>query len=656
MEITTDREGLFMSKQFPTLFSPATIGQITLKNRILKAPQSSGMNNMDGTVSERAIRYYSDQAAGGAGAIIVEYAYVDDIGAKSAHCHLGISSNEHIPGLAWLAECIRENGAVPAIQIEHCGRQKFLGTQPICGPSAIPWPKLWDQYGPQAVPHVLTIEEIQTIVRAFGDAALRAKLAGFELVEIHGAHGYLLTNFFSPTTNQRNDLYGGSLENRMRIYLEIARDVRRKVGPDFAVTIRLSGTDYEPDGFGIEETVELARVLEKEGIDAFHISGGDHHTMIHQVSPMAVDICHNAWAAAEVKKHVSVPVIASGSITLPEYAEEILTSGQGDFVGLGRPLWADPEWPKKASEDRPEDIRPCIRCNEGCLERTFFQYKAVTCALNPQISREGELKIKPAEQKRKIAVVGAGAAGLESARVARLRGHDVTLFEEKDRDGGLLNEASAPSFKADIRPFMAYQATQIRKLGIPVIRHQADLEELKDYDAVICATGSRPIIPRIPGVDKPIVLDALSAINQPQSIGHQVIVVGGGLVGSETALDLAENGHDVTLIEMLPQIMNGVATTDFLAYSERIAKTRMKIMTDTCLVSVEDDGAIVRHARVEEKLTADTVVIAIGLKEERTLFDQLIAADQEAYLVGDAVKASKIFDAIHTAYRTALRV
>lgn len=199
-----------MSKLFPHLFTPGKIGSLTLKNRIMKAPQSSGMSNMDGTVSERLVRYYRQQAAGGAGMIIVEYAYVDDIGAKSAHCHLGISNNEHIPGLAWLAENIREQGAVPAIQIEHCGRQKFLGTQPICAPSAIPWPKLWDQYGVQAVPHVLTIEEIQDIVHAFGDAALRAKQAGFELVEIHGAHGYLLTNFFSPTTNHRTDLYGGS--------------------------------------------------------------------------------------------------------------------------------------------------------------------------------------------------------------------------------------------------------------------------------------------------------------------------------------------------------------------------------------------------------------------------------------------------------------
>ncbi|MCI8908237.1 MAG: FAD-dependent oxidoreductase [Angelakisella sp.] len=645
-----------MSKMFPHLFAPGKIGTLTLKNRILKAPQSSGMSNMDGTVSERLVRYYRDQAAGGAGCIVVEYAYVDDIGAKSAHCHLGISSNEHIPGLAWLAENIREMGSVPAIQIEHCGRQKFLGTQPICAPSALPWPKLWDQYGVQAVPHVLTIEEIQDIVHAFGDSALRAKKAGFELVEIHGAHGYLLTNFFSPHTNHRTDLYGGSLENRMRIYVEIVRDVRKKVGPDFPVTIRLSGTDYEPDGFPIVDTIAMAKVLEREGIDAFHISGGDHHTMIHQVSPMAMSLCHNTWAAEAIKKEVSVPVIASGSITLPEYAEDIIASGKGDFVGLGRPLWADPEWPNKAAADHPEDIRPCIRCNEGCLERTFFNYKAITCAVNPVVSREGELKIAPAPVKKKVAVVGAGTAGMEAARVLALRGHDVTIYEEKDKKGGLLHEAAAPEFKADIRPFMQYQITALEKLGVPVVQKKATAADLEGYDAVVCATGSLPIIPHIPGVEKPIAVDCLSAINGAKPVGKKVVVIGGGLVGTETALDLAENGHSVTLVEMLPKIMKDVAVTDFLAYSERIAKTDMRILTETRLEEVLDNGARVSAKKGEETIEADTVILALGLKAEQGLYNELAAAGKEVYLVGDAVKAGKIFDAIHTAYRVGLRI
>lgn len=645
-----------MAKQmFPNLFSPAKIGNLELKNRIMKAPQSSGMSNMDGTVSERLVRYYRKQAAGGSAMIIVEYAYVDDIGAKSAHCHLGISSNEHIPGLAWLAENIREQGAIPAIQIEHCGRQKFLGTQPICAPSAIPWPKLWDQYGTQSVPHVLTIEEIKDIVSAFGDAALRAKQAGYELVEIHGAHGYLLTNFFSPTTNHRTDLYGGSLENRMRIYVEIVRDVRKKVGPDFPVTIRLSGTDYEPDGFPIEETIELAKVLEKEGIDAFHISGGDHHTMIHQVSPMAMSLGHNVWAAEAIKGAVSVPVIASGSITLPEFAEEIISSGKGDFVGLGRPLWADPEWPLKAEEGRPEDIRPCIRCNEGCLERTFFNYKAITCAVNPTISREGELEIQPAQTKKKIAVIGAGPAGLEAARVLKLRGHEVTIYE-KSQKGGQLNEAAVPDFKADIRALQKSLLTAVEKLEIPIVEKEAKAGDLTEYDAVVCATGSTSKKPTLPGIDHDLVVDASDYLTGKKNVGKKVVVLGVGLVGSETALHLSEQGHDVTLVGRKPNIMKGVAVTDFLAYSERIEKTDMTICTSTTPLEIVADGVMVEHAGKVRKITADNVVYAFGAKVEQDLYKELKAQGKEAHLIGDAVFPGKIMDAIHTGYRLGLRL
>ncbi len=646
-----------MEKMFPNLFSPAKINGLEIKNRICKAPQSSGMNNKDGTVSERAIRYYRDQAAGGAGMIIVEYAYVDEIGSKSAHCHLGISNDEHIPGLAWLAENIKEMGSVPAIQIEHCGRQKFLGTQPIKAPSAIPWPNLYKNHGDQAIPQELTIPEIHEIVKCFGDAALRAKLAGFELVEIHGAHGYLLTNFFSPTTNHRTDMYGGSLENRARIYLEILDDIRSKVGPDYPVTIRLSGTDYEPDGFGIEDTIWLAKELEKHGIDAINVSGGDHHTMIHQVSPMSIEVCHNVWAAEAIKKAVSVPIMASGSITLPEYAEDIIASGKGDFVALGRPLWADPEWAKKAEEGRPEDICPCIRCNEGCLQRTFFQYKAVTCAVNPLISREGELRITPADVKKKVAVVGGGAAGMEAARVAKLRGHDVTIFEAQKRMGGLLNEAAAPEFKADIRPFQKYLEVQVEKLGIPVVNKKAGLDDLAGFDAVICATGSLPVKPNIQGTDKEIAMDSLEAINNMDKVGKKVVVVGGGLVGTETALDLAEQGHDVTVVEVLPQIMNDVAATDFISYSERIEKIGMKVITNTRLEEVTDNGVRVSNKKNGEfELEADSVILALGFRSCQCLYNALKDEGKEVYLVGDAVHPGKIFDAIHTAYRAGLKV
>jgi len=648
-----------MSKKFPKLAEPGKIGNLVIKNRVVKAPQSTGMSNADGSVSERLIRHYRELAKGGTGLIVVEYAFVDNIASKSAHCQLGISDNDHIPGLAWLADVIKDNGSRAGIQIEHCGRQKFLGTPPIKSASSIPWPALEARVGKQAIPEELTLAEINDIVEAFGDAALRAVLAGFELIEIHGAHGYLITNFLSPHTNKRTDLYGGTPESRRRFLLEIYDNIRSKIGPDFPLTVRLSGTDYEPDGFGIEETVELCKVLEKKGIDAIHVSGGDHHQMIHQVSPMAVNRGHNVWAAEAIKKEINIPVIASGSITTPDFAEEIIATGKGDYVGLGRPLWADQYWTKKALEDHPEDIRPCIRCNEGCLERTFFNFRAVTCAVNPTIGREDELAITPAEKKKNVAIIGGGPGGMEAARVCALRGHDVTLYEKR-KMGGALNEASTPEFKSDIRFFQQYLKEQMKKLDIKVVEKQATVDAIagNGFDAAVVAIGAKPIKIKVPGVDKPNVFEATDMLNDSTKTGQKVVVIGGGLVGSEVAMYLAEQGKDVTIVEMLDEIMKDCAVTDKIAYAERIATDKIDVLISHKLIEVKDQGVIaVDVAGNQKEIDADTVVMAVGYIRQNDLYDQLVKEEGlEVYAVGDCVTPGKIFDAVHTAYKTALRI
>ena len=401
-----------MQTSFPRLFEPGQIGDVSLKNRIIKAPQHTGLANPDGSITGRMLRYYKDVAQGGCALIVVEYAWVDNDASQASPCQLGIARMEHIPGLSLLADTIKANGAKAAIQISHAGRQRFILEQPKAA-SDVPWPEITAAGCP--IPEPMTIDEIQGVVKSFGQAAKRAQTAGFDMVEVHACHGYLISNFFSPNTNKREDWYGGPLENRMRLVLEIIKEIKTQVGPDYPVCVRLSGTDYEPDGHTIEETVELSKRLESRGVVAIHMSGGNHHTTIHEVSPMGMSLAHNVWAAEAVKKQVSIPVIASGSINLPDLAESILVEGKGDFIGLGRPLWADPQWPLKAKEGRPEDIRPCIRCNDGCLARGDHIANTVGCTVNIALCREDEFAITPGSTPH-AGGCGGGRAGRHGGR------------------------------------------------------------------------------------------------------------------------------------------------------------------------------------------------------------------------------------------------
>jgi len=646
--------------KFPHLFQPGRIGTLTLKNRVVKAPTSTGMSNMDGSVSERLIRHYRDIARGGAGLIICEYAYVDEHGSKSAHCQLGISRDEHIPGLAWLASTIKEEGACAGIQIEHAGRQKFLGVQPIVAPSVVTWPALEARKGEEAAPRQLTVGEILQIIEDFGDAALRAKLAGFDLVEIHGAHGYLLTNFLSPHTNKRTDEWGGSHENRMRFVLHVAENCRKKVGPDFPLTIRLSGSDYEPDGFGVDETAILAQRLEALGIDAIHVSGGDHHQMIHQVSPMSIERCHHAEASAEIKRHVKIPVIASGSITLPHLAEGILAKGQGDFVGLARPLWADPEWVNKARDGRPEDIRPCIRCNDGCLDRTFFNYQAVSCTVNPAVGREGDLKPTPAVRRKKVCVIGGGPAGLEAARVCASRGHAVTLYEKRAL-GGVLIEGSVAEFKTDLRHLVDYWRTQMDKLGVDVRYEDAKASAADGFDVAIVAVGGVSYVPDLPGMHGTKVVDAIDVFDGKAKVKGKTVVLGGGETAVETALYLKDQDAAVSILHRREALMTrDVVTTDRISYGEMLAREEIPVFTSLQVEAVEPGGVVARNRTTGEqkKIEADTVVTALGYKPLPNAFaDELRERGiPEVYEIGDCVRAGRVLDAVHAAYKLSLRI
>ncbi len=644
-----------MEDGFPRLFEPGRIGNVSLKNRIVKAPQHTGLANPDGSITDRMLRYYKDVAQGGAGMVIVEYAWVDNDASQASPCQLGIARMEHVPGLSLLADTIRANGAKAAIQISHAGRQRFILEQPKAA-SDVPWPEITALGCPIPVP--MTIDEIKEVVKAFGRAAKRAQTAGFDMVEIHACHGYLISNFLSPYSNKRTDWYGGPLENRMRLLLEIVKEIKSQVGPDYPVCARLSGTDYEPDGYGIDETIELSKRLEARGVVAIHMSGGIHHTTIHEVSPMGMSLAHNVWAAEAVKKVVTIPVIASGSINLPELAESILDEGKGDFIGLGRPLWADPQWPLKAKEGRPEDIRPCIRCNDGCLARGDHIANTVGCTVNVALCREEEFEITPARHSMRVAVVGGGPAGMEAARVCALKGHEVTLYEKRELGGALL-EASIPEFKApDLKPLVAYLKRQMEKLGITVVPKEATLAALTGgaYDAVIVAAGATALgLEDIPGIADPKVVSAAQVLRGEVTVGDRVAVIGGGIVGTEVGLVLAEQGKEVIFVEMLDEFMCNITFDQRQVYEERFAPLNVTINTGRRLVEVTGTGIkVVDRIGAATEIAADSVVLAAGFRPNRELIEGLHSRPETRVAeAGDCVRPRKIYDAIHEGHLAA---
>jgi 2,4-dienoyl-CoA reductase-like NADH-dependent reductase (Old Yellow Enzyme family)/thioredoxin reductase len=638
-----------------SLFKPGTIGTMQLRNRIIMAPMATLFANDDGSVSERLCRYYEERAKGGVGLIIVETTAVSREGKGHARM-LGVHSDELIPGLRRLVESTHRHGVPIVLQIYHAGRQttaEAAGGQPVA-PSAIACPIM------KVIPRELTTEEVERLVDAYAEGARRAKEAGFDAVEIHGAHGYLICQFLSAHSNKRTDKYGGDLEGRMRFALNIVARAKEKVGADFPMLFRVSAQEYVPDGLTLDQTRILAQRLQDAGIHCLDISAGNYEAMRMMIQPGSLPRGCLVPLAEEIKKVVNMPVTVAGRISDPVLANDIIQQGKADFVSLGRPLLADPELPNKAKEGRLEDIRMCTACYH-CFDTEVGSAQPLTCAINATVGKEGEAIPLSAPRRKKVVVVGGGPAGMEVARVAALRGHTVILYEQEQALGGQLIMASIPPGKAELATTIRFLSVQLSKLGVEVrLGQKATLESIAQMkpDVVVVATGSSTVLPNIEGAGLPHVAMARDVIIGKTEVGQKVVVAGGGRVGCETALLLASRGKDVTLVRMTGQ---GRLAGDTGVFSRRLLLTDLRqapiaVEADSHVERITEEGVIIGKNGQLTQVKADSVVLSPMPSPDRQLAEQLKDAVPELYTIGDAAEPHGIADAIHEGFRVGCKL
>lgn len=599
----------------------------------------------DGSYSEKTIEHYRLRAAGGPAMIIMEAHGVAPEGVVSDH-QARIYEDRFIKDISKAASAIRNEGCVPAIQIHHAGRQvpaRVINRRPFA-PSNLPCPAIKGEVEP------LSVRNIEKIVSQFGEASERAVEAGFELIEIHGAHGYLINQFLSGFSNIRDDEYGGSVERRAKFARDIIKEVRKRVGPDFPLSFKISAQEFVPNGLTTEESIEILKLLVPEGLDVVQVSAGNDGTPEWICQPMFMKQACLVESAAKIKAAIDVPVMVVGRINDPFIAEEIIGEGKADIVCMGRGLLADPELPKKAQEGRFEDIRKCIACNT-CMQSIFRNGK-IECLVNPALGREKEMAFKPADKPKKIMVIGGGPGGMNAARVAAKRGHTVDLFEKKSELGGQLRLGVKPYFKKELNHLIEFLITQINKEKIVRhLNHEVTIETIKEYnpDAVIVATGSSPACPPIKGNNLPVVFTVPDILNgSGVTLGKRIVVVGGGATGCEIALDLSSKNFDVTIIEQLPRIGIQIEAMTKKIILRGLKENNVKIYKEHVIQEITSDGV---YAVDKEKnsrfVECDSVIIATGNRPENRLYEDLIEHGITAYKIGDCSEARGAKDAIY---------
>lgn len=640
--------------KFDNMFSPIKIGPIMVKNRFVVPPMCNNFANTDGTWSEQSAAYYAERAKGQFGLITIEASVVHN-GAKGGPRKPCLYSDNCIPSLTKIVDVCHAEGAKVSIQLQNAGPEgnaKNAGA-PIQAATAIP------SVCGKDTPEEVTTEQVYELIKGYGAAAERAMKAGIDAVEVHMAHGYLVSSFISPRTNKRVDEFGGSFENRMRFPRLIVEAIKEKVGDKVAILARINSSDEVLGGMDVHDSAAIAAYLESCGVDCLHVSRAVHIKDEYMWAPTTIHGGFSAELVTEIKKAVSIPVITVGRFTEPQYAELLVKEGRTDLVAFGRQSLADPHMPEKAMEERLEDMIPCIACLQGCVANMYVG-EPICCLTNPYLGHELAGCPKAAKAK-KVMVIGGGVAGLCAAFVSAKRGHEVTLYEASDKLGGNMRLAAYPPGKGDITNMIRSYIVKCEKTGVQIHRNtEVTMEKVKaeSPDTVIVASGSQTLILPIEGIDNPAIIHGSDLLDGKKAAGKKVLVVGGGMVGCETAAFLGEQQHDVTVIEFRDTVGADVISEHRKFLMKDFEDYRIQEITSAKVCKFYEDGVEYESPDGEhhEARGFDSVILSMGFRNYNPFAEQLEELGQEVYVIGDATRARRALDATKEAYEAALQI